>query len=204
MRTRNIRPIPTPREPLLMRAESLHTNLDFLHRSGNRYKCSWKKDARDFRNDVKGIECMIAIEIELEKIAWIVARAARLCGLRTLEAQLRHRQTGNEPIQNTTDMVCRDQVVQHHRKQASPDPAPRLGYSSSNLPLRQASSHLHLFKREFRNRLEGALLPNRGIAALPREEISGKGPGACEGEESETRRVRNASSERRAEEVGLY
>jgi hypothetical protein len=30
-------------------------------------------------------------------------------------------------------------------------------------------------------RLEGALLPSRGIAALPREEVFGKGPGACEG-----------------------
>jgi hypothetical protein len=28
---------------------------------------------------------------------------------------------------------------------------------------------------------EGALLPSRGIAALPREEVFGKGPGACEG-----------------------
>jgi len=46
---------------------------------------------------------------------------------------------------------------------------------------------------------EGALLPSRGIAALPREEVFGKGPGACEGEESNTRRARYASSERRAE-----
>jgi len=30
---------------------------------------------------------------------------------------------------------------------------------------------------------EGALLPSRGMAALPREEVSGKGPGACEGGE---------------------
>jgi hypothetical protein len=28
---------------------------------------------------------------------------------------------------------------------------------------------------------EGALLPSRGMAALPREEVFGKGPGACEG-----------------------
>jgi hypothetical protein len=103
--------------------------------------------------------------------------------------------------QDATDLAAEDVAF---ALQASPDPAPRLGYSSSNLPLRQASSHLHLFKREFRNRLEGALLPRRGIAELPREEVSGKGPGACEGEESETRRVRNARSERRAEEVGLY
>ena len=34
---------------------------------------------------------------------------------------------------------------------------------------------------EFRNRLKGALLPSRGMAALPREEVFGKGPGACEG-----------------------
>jgi hypothetical protein len=27
----------------------------------------------------------------------------------------------------------------------------------------------------------GALLPSRGIAALPRAEVFGKGPGACEG-----------------------
>jgi hypothetical protein len=45
----------------------------------------------------------------------------------------------------------------------------------------KASSHLSLFKREFRNTLEGALLPSRGMAALPREEVFGKGPGACEG-----------------------
>jgi len=45
----------------------------------------------------------------------------------------------------------------------------------------KASSHLHLFKKEFRNRLEGALLPSRGIAALLREQVFGKGPRACEG-----------------------
>ncbi len=28
---------------------------------------------------------------------------------------------------------------------------------------------------------EGALLPSRGMAALPRVEVFGKGPGACEG-----------------------
>ena len=28
---------------------------------------------------------------------------------------------------------------------------------------------------------QGALLPSRGMAALPREEVFGKGPGACEG-----------------------
>jgi len=28
---------------------------------------------------------------------------------------------------------------------------------------------------------KGALLPSRGMAALPREEVFGKGPGACEG-----------------------
>jgi len=28
---------------------------------------------------------------------------------------------------------------------------------------------------------EGALLPSRGIAALPKKEVLGKGPGACEG-----------------------
>jgi hypothetical protein len=28
---------------------------------------------------------------------------------------------------------------------------------------------------------KGALLPSRGIAALPREEVFGKGPGACKG-----------------------
>ena len=33
---------------------------------------------------------------------------------------------------------------------------------------------------------EGALLPSRGIAALPREEVFGKGPGACEGGRSPT------------------
>jgi hypothetical protein len=27
----------------------------------------------------------------------------------------------------------------------------------------------------------GALLPSRGMAALPREQVFGKGPGACEG-----------------------
>jgi hypothetical protein len=28
---------------------------------------------------------------------------------------------------------------------------------------------------------KGALLPSRGMAALPRAEVFGKGPGACEG-----------------------
>jgi hypothetical protein len=28
---------------------------------------------------------------------------------------------------------------------------------------------------------KGALLPSRGMAALPSEEVFGKGPGACEG-----------------------
>jgi hypothetical protein len=28
---------------------------------------------------------------------------------------------------------------------------------------------------------KGALLPSRGMATLPREEVFGKGPGACEG-----------------------
>jgi hypothetical protein len=49
----------------------------------------------------------------------------------------------------------------------------------------RASSHLRLFKSEFatgfRNNLKGALLPSRGMAALPREEVFGEGPGACEG-----------------------
>ena len=34
---------------------------------------------------------------------------------------------------------------------------------------------------QFRNNLKGALLPSRGMAALPREQVFGKGPGACEG-----------------------
>jgi hypothetical protein len=33
---------------------------------------------------------------------------------------------------------------------------------------------------------QGALLPSRGMAALPREEVSGKGPGACGGGRSPT------------------
>jgi hypothetical protein len=49
----------------------------------------------------------------------------------------------------------------------------------------RASSHLRLFKSEFatgfRNNLEGALLPSHGVAVLPREQVFGKGPGACEG-----------------------
>jgi len=34
---------------------------------------------------------------------------------------------------------------------------------------------------QFRNNLKGALLPSRGIAALPRAEVFGKGSGAFEG-----------------------
>ncbi|MEO8869405.1 MAG: hypothetical protein ABI357_01090 [Granulicella sp.] len=37
-----------------------------------------------------------------------------LCGLRSLEAQIRHRQITDEYIKNSTYMVCRDQVVRHH------------------------------------------------------------------------------------------
>jgi hypothetical protein len=46
---------------------------------------------------------------------------------------------------------------------------------------------------------QGALLPSRGIAALPREEVWEMDPEPARGEESNTRRARNASSERRAE-----
>src|ERR1035437_7592962 len=46
---------------------------------------------------------------------------------------------------------------------------------------------------------EGALLPSRGMAALPREEVLGRGSGACEGGGVQPRRARHASSERRAD-----
>ena len=51
---------------------------------------------------------------------------------------------------------------------------------------------------------EGALLPSRGMAALPREEVLERDPELARGEESETRRARYASSERRAEGRSFY
>jgi len=46
---------------------------------------------------------------------------------------------------------------------------------------------------------KGVLLPSRGIAALPRAEVFGKGPGACEGGGVRNPKGAVASSERRAE-----
>jgi len=46
---------------------------------------------------------------------------------------------------------------------------------------------------------EGALLPSRGMAALPRAQVLERDPELARGEESNTRRARYASSERRAE-----
>jgi len=59
----------------------------------------------------------IAIQIQLQQIARIVAGTACLGCLGTLEAQPAHRQTLDERIDHTANMIRRNQIVQNHRKQ---------------------------------------------------------------------------------------
>ena len=65
----------------------------------------------------------ISVQIQLQQIARIVTRTARLRRLGPLEPQLRHRQPVHERIDHPAYMIGWNQIVQNHRKQRPLTPA---------------------------------------------------------------------------------
>jgi hypothetical protein len=67
-----------------------------------------------------------------------------------------------------------------------PETKPLFRVTNRNRAPRKSPADSRTAEAPFRNNLEGALLPSHGVAVLPREEVFGKGPGACEGGRSPT------------------
>jgi hypothetical protein len=71
----------------------------------------------------------VAVQIQLQQIARIVTRPARLRCLGSLEAEIAHRQTADESIDHPAHMIGWHQIIQHHRKQRPLTPALAQEYS---------------------------------------------------------------------------
>jgi hypothetical protein len=59
----------------------------------------------------------VPVQVQLQQVAWIIARAARSRRLGPHEPQLLHIQLADKRLDHPADMIDRNQIVQHRRKQ---------------------------------------------------------------------------------------
>src|SRR6202521_3459681 len=86
----------------------------------------------------------IAVQIEFQQIARIIARPPSLCRLGALKSQTRHVQPIDKCIDDTAHVIVRNQLFQSDRKEGRLGPAFTLhiAHKKDTLAFTKASSHL--------------------------------------------------------------